>query len=54
MTVSQTGITACKKVGKKIRRGGLSFLKGMTFAAQSGMMMSAGGGLSSAAEHASF
>jgi len=51
LTISHTGISACKKVGKKIRKGGLSFLKGMTFAAQSGMTMSAGGGLSTAAEH---
>lgn len=40
-----------KKLGKKIRKGGFSLLKGMSYAAQMGMS-SSGTSLSSAVEHA--
>jgi len=43
--------TAFKKLGKKIRKGGFSLLKGMSYAAQIGMN-SSGTNLTSAVEHA--
>lgn len=48
-----SGSASMKKIGKKLRRGGVSLLKGMVYAAQFGLS-SGGGGVSSAAAKAVF